>query len=256
MSHPACSKRTNHRASVSTWRSQVLALARWLGVSWEIYLIVLVAGFLRLYQLNTIELDEDQTQLFRLAHDSIVHGLLPVTSNASSIGIANPPAAIYLFMLPAALSANPLGAALLVGIFATIAVLLTYFFTRRYYGRLAGIIAAMLYATAAWPIFFARFIWQPNLTAYTYVFTASTDVASGQGKPFSCTFTAIRAGDQLLLALPLHGSALTLGIQSFKTIPRNPSYGPLHFETYLSRNISYSTLHAPDGKDTFTMPIS
>ena len=131
--------------------------------TWEVCLILLVAGFLRFYQINTTELDEDQAKLFRMAYDAVHHALLPTTSNAASIGIANPPGVIYLFMPLAAFSANPLWGAVLVGAFTTATAVLTYFFTRRYYGRLAGVIAALLYATAARPLTYARFIWQPNL---------------------------------------------------------------------------------------------
>jgi 4-amino-4-deoxy-L-arabinose transferase-like glycosyltransferase len=140
-----------------------LRLLAFVANTWEIFFILLVAGYLRFYQINTTELDEDQARLYRMAYDAVHHGLLPTTSNAASIGIANPPGVIYLFMPLAALSANPLWGAALVGIFTTAAALLTYFFTRRYYGRLVGIVAALLYATAAKPLNYARFIWQPNL---------------------------------------------------------------------------------------------
>lgn len=139
-----------------------LMLLSWLR-SWELSLIVLVASFLRFYQIDTTEFDQDQAILFRMAHDAIFHGLLPTTSNTASIGIAHPAGVIYLFMIPALLSPNPLGGALLVGILTTLAIVLTYLFTRRYYGRLAGTIAALLYATAAKPLLYARFIWQPNV---------------------------------------------------------------------------------------------
>lgn len=138
------------------------SVGSWL-LSWEMYLVVLVAGFLRFYQINTTEFDEDQAMLFRLAHDAVQHGLLPTTSNAASIGISNPPGVIYLLMLIAAFTANPLWGAILISLFTTLAALLTYLFTRRYYGRFAATIAALLYATAAIPLNYARFIWQPNL---------------------------------------------------------------------------------------------
>ncbi len=140
-----------------------LLLASSIDRAWEVFLILLVAGFLRFYQINTTEFDEDQAQLFRMAYDAVHHALLPTTSNAASIGISNPPGVIYLFIPLAALSANPLWGAMLVGTFTTATALLTYFFTRRYYGRFAGIVAALLYATAARPLTYARFIWQPNL---------------------------------------------------------------------------------------------
>src|SRR5438270_2938685 len=133
--------------------------------SWEIYLILLVAGFLHLYQLNTSEFDGDQAVIFGLAREAVHFGLLPIVSNQASIGTEHPPALIYLLMIPAVLSANPLWAVVTVGLFNMLAVLLTYFFTRRYYGGLAGIIAALLYTAAAKPLNYSRFIWQPNMLA-------------------------------------------------------------------------------------------
>ncbi len=150
----------NHGPAIRSW---LLWFASSIASAWEVILILLVAGFLRFYQINTTEFDEDQAQLFRMAYDAVHHALLPTTSNAASIGISNPPGVIYLFMPLAALSANPLWGAMLVGVFTTATALLTYFFTRRYYGRFAGIVAALLYATAARPLTYARFIWQPNL---------------------------------------------------------------------------------------------
>ncbi len=134
-----------------------------IGSAWEVLLVLVVAGFLRFYQINTTELDVDQAMLYRMAYDAVHHGLLPATSNAASVGISNPPGVIFLLMPLAALTANPLWGAVLVGAFTTATAVLTYFFTRRYYGRFAGIVAALLYATAARPLNYARFIWQPNL---------------------------------------------------------------------------------------------
>jgi len=136
-----------------------------LSTSWEIYPILLIAGFLRLYQINTTEFDADQATIFRMAHDAIFHGLLPATSNIASIRIVNPPGVIYLLMLPAAFSSNPLWAVVMVGLFNTAAILLTYLFTRRYFGRFAAIVATLLYATAAKPIEYSRFLWQQNMIA-------------------------------------------------------------------------------------------
>src|SRR6266581_5312247 len=150
---------------IHSQRSAILRkIGSWFCV-WEIYPILGIAAFLRFYQIATTEFDEDQAMVFRMAHDAINHGLLPATSNIASIRIVNPPAVIYLFMLPAAFSANPLWCAIYVALFNIIAVLLTYIFVRRFYGRLAAIIASLLYATAAVPLEYSRFIWQLNLVA-------------------------------------------------------------------------------------------
>ncbi len=142
--------------------NRAAVLRSWL-LSWEIYLIVLVAGLLRLYGIDTTEFDDDQAAVFRMAHDAVSHGLLVATSNIASIHIYNPPAIIYFFMLPAVFSADPLWGAVMVGVLMTLSVLLTYIFVRRYYGRGAATIAALLYAVAARPIFYSRFIWNQNL---------------------------------------------------------------------------------------------
>jgi hypothetical protein len=139
-------------------------LFSWL-FTWDIYLILLVAGFLRLYALNTSEFDGDQASIFIMAREAVQHGLLPIVSNRASIGIENPPAIIYLLMIPAVLSADPFWATVMIGLFNTVAVLLTYFFTRRYYGRFAALIAALLYASATKPLNYSRFLWQQNMLA-------------------------------------------------------------------------------------------
>ncbi len=134
---------SNTNTSLPTYsvrlRSWFLRLISFIANTWEVSFILLVAGFLHLYQINTTEFDRDQAIFFRMAYDALHHGLLPATSGTASINIEHPPGVIYLFMLPAALSADPLWAAVMVAIFNAAAVLLTYLFTRRYYGRLAGL---------------------------------------------------------------------------------------------------------------------
>ena len=165
---------TEHRPPLSLEAKEKLAnrsamLRSWL-LSWEMYLIVLVAGFLRLYRIDTTEFDDDQAAVFRMAHDAVSHGLLVATSNIASIHIYNPPAIIYFFMLPAAFSADPLWGAVMVGVLMTLSVLLAYVFVRRYYGRVAATISALLYAVAARPIFYSRFIWNQNLLPILTIF--------------------------------------------------------------------------------------
>ncbi len=144
------------------WREKLRALL----TSWELYPILLLAGLLRLYHIDTSVFTEDEAVLFRMAHDAVAHGLLPLTGNKASIGPLNPPLFTYIMMLPAAISASPLGAEILVGLLNTGAVFLTYVFTRRYYGRLTGNIAALLYATSVGALIFSRDIWQPNLIPF------------------------------------------------------------------------------------------
>lgn len=133
---------------------------------WELYMILLVAAFLRLYRINATEFNADQADIFQMAHNAVSHGHLVATSNIASIGIFNPPGIIYFLMLAAVFSANPLAGAILTAVLSTLAVFLTYVMTCRYYGRLAGTIAASLFAVAAAPVFYSRFMWNQNLLLF------------------------------------------------------------------------------------------
>jgi 4-amino-4-deoxy-L-arabinose transferase-like glycosyltransferase len=137
-----------------------------LKLNWELYLIVFVASFLRLYHIDRTEFNGDQADIFQMAHNAVSHAHLVATSNVASIGIFNPPGIIYFLMLAAVFSANPLAGTLLTALLSILSVLLTYIMTRRYYGRLAATIAASLYAIAAAPIYYSRFMWNQNLLLF------------------------------------------------------------------------------------------
>lgn len=131
--------------------------------TWELYPILFIAAFLRLYRIDTIVFVDDNAVVFSMARDAIMHGLWPITSNRASLGILNFPLIVYLFMLPAAISSNPLWAEVMVGLLDTIAVLLAYFFVRRYYGRLTGTIVALLYATCVMALAYSGNIWPQSV---------------------------------------------------------------------------------------------
>lgn len=187
----------------STW---YFRLKPWL-LSWEMYLIILVAGFLRLYRIDTTEFNLDQANIFRMAYDAIHHGMLVATSNGSSLGTINPPAIIYLLMPTAFFSANPLWATVWFALLTTVAVLITYIFVRRYFGRVAGTIAALLFATVNSPVHYSRFIWNQNLLllfAPLFIMTLLWGVVERRkGWLFPAIFL-------LGLMYQLHGSSLLL----------------------------------------------
>ncbi|GHO53212.1 glycosyltransferase family 39 protein [Ktedonobacter robiniae] len=150
------------RPEPSFWSLARHTISSWL-LTWEIYPIILVAAFLRFYRLPLTELDADQAILFSMPREAFLHGLIPATGTVSSIKMVNPPGYIYFLMPIAAFISNPLAGAFFTALLNVLAVFLVYIFTRRYYGRLAGTVAALLYATTVQDIIFSRFIWQPNL---------------------------------------------------------------------------------------------
>ena len=132
-------------------------------MSWEFYLIVLLAVGLRLYRIDTAQYMTDHNTFYQMAHDAVANGLWPISGNRSSTGPLIPPLFVYIMMIPAAISSNPVAGNIFIALCNIAAVLLTYIFVRRYYGRLAGTISALLYATAVNVIIFSRDIWQPDL---------------------------------------------------------------------------------------------
>lgn len=147
-------------------QTKLTAITRWLLQNWEIALILFLSIFLHLINIDRAIFNDDEVNVFRMAHDAIASGWLPLTSNRASLGNLNPPLVVYFFMLPASLSANPLWAEIMVALLNAAAVLLTCVFVRRYYGRLAGVIAALLYATSAGAWTFSRNIWPQNFLPF------------------------------------------------------------------------------------------
>lgn len=153
---------SNERVPVATFGQKARAVL----TSWELYPLLLIADFLRFFHIDRVVFGQDEANVYQLAHDAIVHGFIPLTSNQASLGNLNPPLVVYFFMIPASLSANPLWGNCLVAFFSVAAVLLTYFFARRYYGRLAGTIAAFLFATSVGVWQYSRNIWPQNFLPF------------------------------------------------------------------------------------------
>ena len=154
-------KKVRDFSLVRPWRM----IVSWL-LTWEIYPIVFCATFLHFYALSTTQFDADQAILWRLPRAAVVYGLIPATGTIASISMVNPPGYVYLLMPITAFTANPFADVIFTTLINIFAVILTYTFTRRYYGRLAGTVAALFYATTFWDISFGRFIWQPNLLPF------------------------------------------------------------------------------------------
>src|SRR5215467_10093752 len=73
-------------------------IANSLLLNWEIYLILFIAAFLRLFNIDRTMFNDDEAAVFRIAHDAVAFGLLPLTSNRASLGNLNPPLVVYFLM--------------------------------------------------------------------------------------------------------------------------------------------------------------
>ncbi len=200
-----------------------------------------MAALLRLYRIDTTEFDPDQANIFRMAHDALVQGHLVATSNIASIGIYNPPATIYLLMLAALFSPNPLSGALLNALLAILAVLMTYIFLRLSYGRLVATIAAATYATARDAVNYSRFMWNQNfLLLFVTLFMAVLFwgvVARRKGW---------LAPALLLLGwcIQLHGTGVLLAVPLAAALLLAP-WKTLHWRDLLLGAVGWLVIYAP-----------
>lgn len=199
-----------------TGLTKLSILLRSLSRYWELYLILFLALFLRLVSIDTALFNDDEVNVFRMAHDALVSGWIPLTSNRASLGNLNPPLVVYFFLLPAALSADPLWGQVMVALFNAAAIVLTYFFVRRYYSRLAGTIAALLYATSAGAWIFSRNIWPQNFLPFfvlLFLFCLFRGVVDRRKGWFFWAVLLVGVlyqfhGSSLYLLLPLAAAAL------------------------------------------------
>ena len=131
-----------------------------MALQWQLWLVLGLACLLRLPALARSPFSSDDALLFLEAIRSVHDGLLPATSIFSSLLALNMPFYTWL-LLPFA--THPLGMAIITCAADILTVAGLYIFGARYFGRLAGLIAGLLYATAMYPTWFSQFIWEPTI---------------------------------------------------------------------------------------------
>ncbi len=124
--------------------------------------ILLLAGALRMAAPGLSEFKADEARLLSLAYD-MAEGELALRGISSSVGLPNFPASVWLYALPVSIWPHPYAATIFTGLLSTLAVALTYWFVRRYWGMTAALAATLLYAASPWAIVFSRKIWAQNL---------------------------------------------------------------------------------------------
>jgi 4-amino-4-deoxy-L-arabinose transferase-like glycosyltransferase len=125
--------------------------------------ILILAAALRLGAPGVVEFKRDEANLSHLALDLARGREFPLLGIDSSVGIRNAPVNVYLITLPYLLTSDPIVATQFVGLLNVIAVGLTYWLARRYYGPVAAVVAGLLYAVSPWAVIFSRKIWAQDM---------------------------------------------------------------------------------------------
>ena len=140
-------------------------IIRWL----PLIVILGVAAYLRVYKINeymTFLGDEGRDVL--VVKRMIVDGKFTLLGPTASVGGFFMGPIYYYFMAPFlwASKLNPVGPAIMVALFGTMTVFLTYFVGLKWFSKSVGLIAAALYAVSPIVISFSRSSWNPNIVPF------------------------------------------------------------------------------------------
>ncbi len=139
-------------------------LPKWLS-HWELWLALLLGGWLRLFALDRTPWLDDQTQLLDMARTAILRGMIPVTGIPSSVGFLNSPISIYLLLPIAAFTSNPLPQTIALALWNVVGVAICYVAALRGFGRRVAAWSALFFAVCPASVWYSRFLWQQNFIA-------------------------------------------------------------------------------------------
>src|SRR3990172_12438389 len=142
------------KSQISNLKSQIIR-------NLPLILILLLAGFYRLYKIQdymTFLGDEGRDAL---VVDNILHGKLTLLGPTSSVGGFFLGPIYYYFMAPFLwlFNYNPVGPAVMVALFGIATVGLLYKFSTEFFSKKVGLIASSLYAISPLVISYSRSSW-------------------------------------------------------------------------------------------------
>ena len=127
--------------------------------------ILFIALFLRLFRISEfMTFLGDEGRDVRIVRDLITKGNLVFIGPQTSIGNMYLGPLYYYLMAPALFLSglNPVGPAIMVALLGVFTVYLTWYVGRNWFGKVAGLIAALLFAISPVAIIYSRSSWNPN----------------------------------------------------------------------------------------------
>lgn len=170
-------------------------------------LILAVGAWLRFSQLDLLEFKSDEAVAAQLALKFVKSGELPLAGLMSSVGVTNPPLFIYL-LIPAFFVTTSIPAVTcFIALCGLGAVAATWWVGRRYYGPVAGLVAAAFFAVSPWAVIYSRKLWAQDFVPAFAVGTIWAVHALCLGKKPRAIFWALFLP---LCVIQIHFSGLAL----------------------------------------------
>ena len=136
---------------------------------WILVIILALSAFLRLYKIGeymTFLGDEGRDMI--IIRRFLVEFHPPLIGPGTSVGsMYLGPLYYYMMAIPVLLANfSPVGPAVMVAILGVLTVFLIWFIGREWFGKLAGLVSALLYAISPTIIIFSRSSWNPNIMPF------------------------------------------------------------------------------------------
>lgn len=127
--------------------------------------ILILAGIFRLYQPGLLPTWVDELNTMDAALRLARHGEWTWVGNTTSFaGISvHSPFSVYVTALPALFFPNPLAMRLFYGLLGLLLIVLVYKLMTDYVGQIAAIFSALFLAVMPLPVYWSRFVWNPNI---------------------------------------------------------------------------------------------
>jgi hypothetical protein len=141
---------------------------------WEwvaLAVIVAVGAWLRFSHLDLLEFQGDEAFAANLALKCVREGRLPSAGLMSSVGVTNPPMFIYLLIPMFAINSSPVFVSACIAVLGLLAVVACWWIGHKYYGPMAGLVAAAFFAVSPWAVIYSRKIWAQD---FVPVFATAT----------------------------------------------------------------------------------
>lgn len=174
--------------------------------------IVVAAGaYLRLSHLELLEFQSDEAFAAQLALEFVRDGKLPLAGLMSSVGVTNPPLFIYLLIPLFAISQNPVVVSAGIGVLGLAAVVMTWQIGRKFYGPVAGLVAAAMFAVSPWAVIYSRKIWAQDFVPFFATATMWAVHALALGRRPKAIFWCVLL-PVCLIQIHFSGIALTVAV--------------------------------------------
>ena len=213
-------------------------------------LILGMAALTRGYRLSLVWFTADQIRDVSTASAIAAGERLPLLGPAiSSTHASLGPLYFYLLAAPMAISSDPMAAASFVAAANVLAVAVSYFFVRAFFGRRVAVVAAALFATFPLAVVSARGIWNPGLLPlFVVLFTWALFALIVHGT----SRAVVPAMALLAILLQLHMTSITLAAVAGAAVvlfrptlrPRHGLLGMAAFLALLAPYLAYEVSHA------------